>query len=361
MHARSRLAHRPIRSHLVRHAEGLPTDVVSFLLRTSILESLSADLCRTVANMPQADTIFESLVARQLLLAPLDAEGFWYRCHPLLRSFLQHRLEAEFPESLGELHRRAYAWYAGEHRWTDAIRHAIAVGDAAEAVVWIEKCAMALLKRGELLALLTWERIVPPELMRRQVKARLAIAWGMALAMRFDEASALAAQIETELGETDPVTREAIGCDCQTIRAVALALSDRVEGGLAPGRGQPAAPRQRAMDDQCRGQRGLDRLVETRRDRALLQSFPGSPRPRTTVEATSWRRSFASASRGWSSTSSSIRRTHGATSTRRCAWRPSMPGRIPPRPRSLPPWSRNTSTTREGSTRQRRCWRIGCR
>ena len=107
------------------------------------------------------------------------------------------------------------------------------MGDAAEAVVWIEKCAMALLKRGELLALLTWERIVPPELMRGQVKARLAIAWGMALAMRFDEASALAAQIETELGEKDPVMREAIGCDCQTIRAVALALSDRVEGGLA--------------------------------------------------------------------------------------------------------------------------------
>ena len=224
---------QPIHSHLVDMLNGLPGDTVSFLLKTSILESLCAPLCRAVTGMEQAGEIFETLTARQLLLAPLDTEGLWFRCHPLLRGFLQHRLEMEFPASVGALHRRAYAWYADEQRWTDAIRHAIAVGDTDQAVKWLEACAMALLRRGELLTLFAWERTFPPELMRRQTKARLAIAWGMALAMRFDEALQLATLIEKDSGGADPRLRDGIRCECQTIRAVALALADDIDAALA--------------------------------------------------------------------------------------------------------------------------------
>lgn len=223
---------RPIRSHILDMLDGLPDEVAGFLLRVSILESFSARLAQAVTRVAEAEAIVESLVSRQLLLAPLDADGVWFRCHKLLRDFLALRLEAELGNEIGELHRRAYAWYAAEGLWTDAIRHAIAVGDTIAAVQWIEHCAMALLKRGDLLPLLAWQRIVPAELMRRQVKARLAIAWGMALAMRFDEALKLAGEIETDIGATDPASGAAIGCECRTIRAVALALADDIEAAL---------------------------------------------------------------------------------------------------------------------------------
>ncbi len=223
---------RPIRSYLVDMLNGLPQGMVSYLLKTSVLESLCEPLCRAVTGTPDSQLIFETLTTRLLLLVPLDTEGEWFRCHPLLRDFLQQRLAAEFPEAVPELHRRAYGWYAGEQRWADAIRHAMAVGDTTEALPWIENCAMALLRRGELLTLFAWERTFPPELIRRQIKARLAIAWGMSLAMRFDEALQFATQIEHDISEATPSAREAIGCECQTIRAVALALSDDVDAAL---------------------------------------------------------------------------------------------------------------------------------
>lgn len=223
---------RPINSHFVEMLEGLPADVVSFLLKVSILESLCKPLCAAVTGMAQAGDIFEQLTSQQLLLTPLDTNGLWFRCHPLLQGFLLHRLQMEFQDQVDELHRRAYGWYAQEQRWTDAIRHAIAVGDTEQAVKWVEACAITLLRQGELLTLFAWERIFPPALMKRQIKARLAIAWGMALAVRFDEALKLVSQIEVDSNEIDPRQRESIHCECQTVRAVALALADESEAAL---------------------------------------------------------------------------------------------------------------------------------
>ena len=224
---------RPIRSHLADMLGGLPPEVVSFLTRCAVLDHLCAPLCAHVTAQPDATAIFETLISRQLLLTPLDADGVWFRLHPLLRGFLAQRLDQEAPGTLAALHRRAYGWFAEAQLWTDAIRHAIAVGDTAEAARWVEHCAMALLKRGELTTLFAWERTFGPELLRKQVKARLAIAWGMALAMRFDEAIARASRLEAELGSADAQARAALGCECQTIRAVALALSDPTDAALA--------------------------------------------------------------------------------------------------------------------------------
>lgn len=227
---------RPIRSYLIEMLEGLPEELVGFLLRVSILDRLCADLCRAVSGVAASQSLLDDIATRRLLLIPLDQDGTWFRCHPLLRGFLQQRLEAERPDDIPELHRRAYAWYAEAGLWTDAIQHATAVGDTAQAIGWIENCAMALLKRGELLTLLAWERLIPASLMQRQIKVRLAIAWGMALAMRFDEALKLTADIERDLvqapGNDDPLVVESISCDCQAIRSVALGLSDDTDAGL---------------------------------------------------------------------------------------------------------------------------------
>jgi LuxR family maltose regulon positive regulatory protein len=98
-----------------------------------------------------------------------------------------------------ELHRRAAQWFASKELWTEAVTHAIAASDTHQALNWIEHCAMAMVKRGDLLTLLGWQRQLPNQLMRGQLSVRLAIAWGMALAMRFGEALALLTDIEQDL------------------------------------------------------------------------------------------------------------------------------------------------------------------
>jgi len=134
-----------------------------------------------------------------------------------------------------ELHRRAYRWYACQELWTDAVQHATAVGDTAQAISWIERCAMVLVKRGDLLPLLGWQGLLPAELMRSQMTVRLAIGWGLALAMRFEEALRLVTDIEQDDAGDDARKTEALRWECQTIRAVAFALKDdsQTAGSLA--------------------------------------------------------------------------------------------------------------------------------
>jgi LuxR family maltose regulon positive regulatory protein len=206
--------------------DGLPGEMVLFMLRTSVLDRLCAQLCQALTGVTSSQLMLDAIVDRQLLLLPLDQDGRWFRFHPLLRCHLDKQLEAKLGDEVPELHRLAYRWYASEELWTDAVHHATAVGDTAQAVALVENCAMMLVKRGDLLPLLGWQRLLPAELMRSQIKARVAIAWGLALAMRFEEALDVVVNAERNIGDEDTPNNRIARCESQTIRAVVAALQD---------------------------------------------------------------------------------------------------------------------------------------
>jgi LuxR family transcriptional regulator, maltose regulon positive regulatory protein len=222
---------RPIAAYLAEMLDGLPVELVDFMLRTAILDRLSGPLCEAVTGSSSSRTILASLVQRQMLLTPLDNDGVWFRYHTLLAEYLRQRLEADRGTETPELHRRAALWYASQELWTEAVQYAIAAGDSDRAISWIKNCAMALIKRGDLFTLLEWQRQFPDELMRGQSEVRLAIAWGLALALRFDEALKLATDIEGDIAATHLPESDLL-CECQAIRAVAIALKDDSERAL---------------------------------------------------------------------------------------------------------------------------------
>jgi LuxR family maltose regulon positive regulatory protein len=222
---------RPIAAYLAEMLDGLPVDLVDFMLRTSILDRLSGPLCEAVTGSGSSHTILASLAQRQMLLTPLDHDGVWFRYHMLLAEYLRQRLEADRGIETPELHRRAALWYASQELWTEAVQHAIAAGDSDRAIGWIKNCAMALIKRGDLFTLLEWQRQFPEELMRDQCEVRLAIAWGLALALRFDDALTLAADIEGDIAAMR-LPESDLRHECQAIRSVAIALKDDSEAAL---------------------------------------------------------------------------------------------------------------------------------
>jgi LuxR family transcriptional regulator, maltose regulon positive regulatory protein len=99
-------------------------------------------------------------------------------------------------------------------------------------VNWIENTAMTLIKVGDLLTVLGWLRLFP-EFIRSQIKVRLAIAWGLALAMRFEEALRLLTEIEQDVDREAGTQVAALRCECQAIRSVAIALSDDSAAALS--------------------------------------------------------------------------------------------------------------------------------
>jgi LuxR family maltose regulon positive regulatory protein len=217
---------RPIGAYIEDLLATLPAELVSFMMRTSILDRFNILLCVTVINATSSQPSLQSMVNRQLLLTPLDQDGYWYSYHPLLAEFLRQCLEKQYGAEVPELHRRAAQWFASEELWTEAVTHAIAAGDTSQALDWIEHCAMAMVKRGDLLTLLGWQRQLPELLMRGQPSVRLAIAWGMALAMRFEDSLAMLAKIERDLAGDQTSTKDDIASECQTIRSVVIALQD---------------------------------------------------------------------------------------------------------------------------------------
>jgi len=99
--------------------------------------------------------------APKCLLTPLDNDGVWFRYHTLLAEYLKQRLEADRGIEIPELNGRAALWYASHELWTEAVQHAIAAGASDRAIGWINNCAMALIKRGDLFTLLEWQRQFP--------------------------------------------------------------------------------------------------------------------------------------------------------------------------------------------------------
>jgi LuxR family transcriptional regulator, maltose regulon positive regulatory protein len=170
---------RSIGAYLGELLDGLPRDMVQFMLRTAILDRLCAPLCEVVAGANSGQEWLGSIEQHQLLLTPLDYEGHWFRYHPLLAEYLSQRLEAELGNEIPGLHQRASVWYASQEMWTDAVQHAFAAGDAVRALVWIKNCAMPLVKQGDLFTLLGWQRLFPSGLVRGQPEVGLAVAWGL--------------------------------------------------------------------------------------------------------------------------------------------------------------------------------------
>jgi LuxR family maltose regulon positive regulatory protein len=104
-----------------------PAPVRDFLLRTSILYRVSADIGRELGDDEQAPDVLAALARSNAFVRPLG-HG-WYRYHPLFAAVLLLKLRRECPGRLPDLHRRAAQWCRRRGRLTDAVRHAGASGD----------------------------------------------------------------------------------------------------------------------------------------------------------------------------------------------------------------------------------------
>ncbi|HEX2503103.1 MAG TPA: LuxR C-terminal-related transcriptional regulator [Miltoncostaeaceae bacterium] len=157
--------------------EGLPAGRREFLLRTSILGRLTGPLCDAVADTTGSARVLAELESSNLFLVPLDNRREWYRYHHLFGELLQHELALTSPHEMPELHRRAAAWHLAQGSVDDAIGHAAAAGDLAQAADLIAESWSEHLRRGWTATTQRWLDLLPPETVRGDVRLCLAEAW----------------------------------------------------------------------------------------------------------------------------------------------------------------------------------------
>jgi len=86
-------------------------DIQRFLLKTSILERMNADVCEAVTHMPDASLLLRELERENLFLVSLDREGEWFRYHHLFKEFLYQQLQMRELGQVKSLHEVAGQWF----------------------------------------------------------------------------------------------------------------------------------------------------------------------------------------------------------------------------------------------------------
>ena len=191
-----------------------PRGVREFLLKTSVLEVLSAPLCAALLenaplDLPGREEALESpyaamlghLERANLFLVPLDNSREWYRYHHLFAQLLRQRLVQVYgADEKAALHRRASDWFEAQHDPGRAVRHARQVPDYGRVVELIEAHAGTFFLNSEILQFLEWVNEVPAERYAEHPTLCMASAWASLATNQFSEAAQWLERIETHLG-----------------------------------------------------------------------------------------------------------------------------------------------------------------
>jgi LuxR family maltose regulon positive regulatory protein len=149
-----------------------PEGVKEFLLRTSVLERMTAPLCDVLTGRSDGQEMLERLERENLFVVALDDERRWYRYHHLFADFLRVRLGRERPGLAGELHLHASGWYEDNGHLAEAIGHALSASgsdsDFGRAALLIDQGIKEAWSRGEGPTVLRWLEALPTEAKRRR-------------------------------------------------------------------------------------------------------------------------------------------------------------------------------------------------
>jgi LuxR family maltose regulon positive regulatory protein len=191
----------------------LPDSLQRFLLETSVVSRMNADLCQAVTGGPSlqdSQEILEELERANLFVVPLDEQRQWYRYHDLFREVLRARLHATQPEQVPLLHIRAARWYETQAEWREAVAHALAAPDYPLAASLMEQAAPHLWRSGEASTVQNWALTLPDSVLRAHARlvfnAALRFLNSVHMSTETVHAS-MAAQVERTIARMEAILR----------------------------------------------------------------------------------------------------------------------------------------------------------
>ena len=156
-----------------------PSGTREFLLKTSILNRLSAPLCDDLMPGGRSQQTLEQLHTANYFLVPLDNDRRWNRYHHLFADVLRQRVALTYPEQLPGLYQQAARWFEVHDFLYDAIEMALVGADYDLAATWILQAAETVIwEQGEWFLLGRWLATLPESLVKNQPRLCLYHAWG---------------------------------------------------------------------------------------------------------------------------------------------------------------------------------------
>jgi len=230
-------SHRFVLDYLVEEVlDRQSNGIQGFLLRTSILERMSAPLCNAITGRDDSQAVLAQLEQTNLFLIPLDDERHWYRYHHLFADLLRRRLGATQSDLLPALHLHASEWYEKSGLMAEAVNHALATDDVERVARLIAGNAFAVMDHGELTTLVARLDVMPEEMMRPQPWLFVARAWAHIYAGQMGDLEALLLDAEEALRKVptnDISFDEHVAGHIVSIRAYTIALKGDMDRAAA--------------------------------------------------------------------------------------------------------------------------------
>jgi LuxR family maltose regulon positive regulatory protein len=131
-----------------------PSGTRDFLIKTSVLERMKAQLCEVVAEVDEGAKMLAELEQANLFILPLDHRRRWYRYHRLFADLLRRLLDETLSQhEIAELHSRASRWFEEHELYFEAIGHSLEARDEESALHQIERAAETIFATGQLIPL----------------------------------------------------------------------------------------------------------------------------------------------------------------------------------------------------------------
>ena len=176
-----------------------PDAVRDFLLRTSILDSLTGPLCDAVTGRDGGRAALIALERANLFLVPLDDRRRWYRYHHLFAQVLHAHLLDERPHEVAGLHLRASAWFDAHDDTVQAVSHALAGGDAGRAADLMELAMPRMRRERREADLARWMRELPDDVLRIRPVLAVAFVGALAQASKFETVAERLDEVEARV------------------------------------------------------------------------------------------------------------------------------------------------------------------
>ncbi len=172
-------------------------EVKDFLLKTSILERLSSELCDSLLDINNSQEMIEMLEKSNMFIFPLDRERRWFRYHHLFADLLRQRLLIEQKDEVEKLHNKACEWFEKSNLYDFAIKHSLEINNYEKSIQLLNLAVSNMWEEGRHSEILKYGALLPNDLISDNPEFCLYYSW--ILATRGDHPKAERLLTNTEI------------------------------------------------------------------------------------------------------------------------------------------------------------------
>ena len=207
-------------------------EIQQFLLYSSILDRLNAELCNALLGHSDTQAMIEQIETLGLFLFPLDAKRKWYRYHHLFRDFLRTQLRREHPAALPDLYRSASTWFAQAGLQEEAVNMALDAEDFELAATLVEQFAVSMIKQGHVPQVARWIQRFPAQAVEQNPRLPLYQCWAAAHMTQVHHAEDLLQRLEGNIDvlcQGDDEARRVLQAEIHTLRTIVVLFADDID------------------------------------------------------------------------------------------------------------------------------------